>query len=62
MVMKMEWTVEIEDDLVADFLGINHLTPEEIEEILRDKYNEMDAVIQSACDQALEIFFDEVRK
>jgi hypothetical protein len=58
----MEWTVEIEDDLVADFLGINHLTPEEIEEILRDKYNEMDAVIQSACDQALEIFFDEVRK
>jgi low affinity Fe/Cu permease len=62
MVMKMEWTVEIEDDLVADFLGINHLTPEEIEEILRDKYDEMDAVIQSACDQALEIFFDEVRK
>ncbi len=58
----MEWTVEIEDDLVADFLGINHLTPEEIEEILRDKYDEMDAVIQSACDQALEIFFNEVRK
>ena len=46
---------------MADSLGINHLTPEEIEEILRDKYDEMDAVIQSACDQALEIFFDEVR-
>lgn len=58
----MKYIVEIEDDLVADFLGINHLTPEEIEEILRDKYDEMDAVIQSACDQALEIFFDEVRK
>ena len=58
----MKYIIEIEDDLVADSLGINHLTPEEIEEILRDKYNEMDAVIQSACDQALEIFFDEVRK
>ena len=57
----MKYIIEIEDDLVADSLGINHLTPEEIEEILRDKYNEMDAVIQSACDQALEIFFDEVR-
>ena len=58
----MKFIVEIEDNLVADLLGINHLTPEEIEEILRDKYDEMDAVIQSACDQALEIFFDEVRK
>lgn len=58
----MKYIIEIEDDLVADSLGINHLTPEEIEEILRDKYHEMDAVIQSACDQALEIFFDEVRK
>jgi hypothetical protein len=58
----LKYIIEIEDDLVADLLGINHLTPEEIEEILRDKYDEMDAVIQSACDQALEIFFDEVRK
>jgi len=58
----LKFIVEIEDNLVADLLGINHLTPEEIEEILRDKYDEMDAVIQSACDQALEIFFDEVRK
>lgn len=58
----MKYIIEIEDDLVADSLGISHLSPEEIEEILRDKYDEMDAVIQSACDQALEIFFDEVRK
>ncbi len=58
----MKYIIEIEDDLVADSLGISHLSPEEIEEILRDKYDEMDAVIQTACDQALEIFFDEVRK
>lgn len=58
----MKYIIEIEDDLVADSLGISHLTSEEIEEILRDKYDEMDAVIQSACDQSLEIFFDEVRK
>ena len=58
----MKYIIEIEDDLVADSLGISHLSPEEIEEILRDKYDEMDYVIQTACDQALEIFFDEVRK
>lgn len=58
----MKFIVEIEDNLVADLLGINHLTPEEIEEYLSSKYDEIDDVIQTACDQGLEIFFDEVRK
>jgi low affinity Fe/Cu permease len=58
----LKYIIEIEDDLVADFLGINHLTPKEIEEFLSSKYDEIDDVIQTACDQALEIFFDEVNK
>lgn len=58
----MKFIVEIEDNLVADLLGINHLTPEEIEESLSSKYDEIDDVIQTACDQALEVYFDEVNK
>jgi len=47
---------------VADLLGINHLTPEEIEESLSSKYDEIDDVIQTACDQALEVYFNEVNE
>ncbi len=58
----MKYIIEIEDDLVADSLGINHLTPKEIEESLSSKYDEIDDVIQTACDQALEIYFNEVNE
>ena len=58
----MKYIIEIEDDLVADSLGINHLTPEEIEESLSSKYDEIDDVIQTACDQALEVYFNEVNE
>ena len=57
----MKFIVEIGDEVVADLLGVDHLTPEEIEKSLSDRYDEMDAVIQSACDQALEMYFDEVK-
>jgi len=58
----LKFIVEIEDNLVADLLGINHLTPEEIEESLSSKYDEIDDVIQTACDQALEVYFNEVNE
>jgi len=58
----LRFIVEVEDEIVADLLGINHLTPKEIEESLSSKYDEIDDVIQTACDQALEIYFNEVNE
>jgi len=58
----MKFIVEIGDEVVADLLGVDHLTPEEIEKSLSDRYDEIDEVIQTACDQALEMYFDEVKE